>query len=68
MLKEPSDFFRAKPLDDDLLDWQFVLLGANDSPYEGGLYHGRILLDQVLAHALWPSWSSALMHHVVSSH
>lgn len=38
-------FFRAQPLQGDLLDWQFVLLGNTDSPFEGGIYHGRILLD-----------------------
>ncbi|KAJ1485908.1 ubiquitin-conjugating enzyme/RWD-like protein, partial [Baffinella frigidus] len=29
----------------DILDWQFVLLGAEDSPFAKGLYHGRIQLD-----------------------
>jgi hypothetical protein len=51
MLTEPSDFFRARPLDEDLLDWQFVLLGAPQTPFEGGLYHGRILLDDVSPHS-----------------
>jgi ubiquitin-conjugating enzyme E2 J1 len=44
--KEPSDFFRAQPLNDDLLDWHFVLLGAENSVFENGLFHGRIMLDQ----------------------
>eukprot|EP00802_Teleaulax_amphioxeia_P014641 Tamp_14711.p1 GENE.Tamp_14711~~Tamp_14711.p1 ORF type:complete len:516 (-),score=99.97 Tamp_14711:58-1581(-) len=44
--KEPSDFFRARPLNEDLLDWHFVLLGAENSVFEKGLFHGRIMLDQ----------------------
>lgn len=44
--KEPPDFFRAQPLNDDLLDWHFVLLGAENSVFERGLFHGRIMLDQ----------------------
>jgi ubiquitin-conjugating enzyme E2 J1 len=44
--KEPPDFFRAQPLHDDLLDWHFVLLGAENSVFENGLFHGRIMLDQ----------------------
>eukprot|EP00287_Rhodomonas_sp_CCMP768_P031699 CAMPEP_0202836294 /NCGR_PEP_ID=MMETSP1389-20130828/40644_1 /ASSEMBLY_ACC=CAM_ASM_000865 /TAXON_ID=302021 /ORGANISM="Rhodomonas sp., Strain CCMP768" /LENGTH=176 /DNA_ID=CAMNT_0049512039 /DNA_START=116 /DNA_END=643 /DNA_ORIENTATION=+ len=44
--RDPPDFFRAMPLDSDLLDWHFVLLGVKGSAFEGGLYHGRILLDE----------------------
>ena len=44
--KEPPDFFRAQPLNDDLLDWHFVLLGAENSAFDKGLFHGRIMLDQ----------------------
>ena len=44
--ENPCNFFRARPLDTDLLDWHFVLLGANNTVYEGGVYHGQIQLDQ----------------------
>lgn len=30
--------------DDDLFSWYFTLRGAPDSDYEGGLYHGKIIL------------------------
>ena len=36
---------RARPLPGDLLDWHFVLLGGNGTSFEGGMYHGRIMLD-----------------------
>ncbi|EKX39349.1 hypothetical protein GUITHDRAFT_76402, partial [Guillardia theta CCMP2712] len=33
-------------MEDDILDWHFVLLGAPESPFARGLYHGRIQLDR----------------------
>jgi ubiquitin-protein ligase len=44
--QDPSPFFRASPLESDILNWHFVMLGANDTAFEGGFYHGQILLDQ----------------------
>jgi ubiquitin-protein ligase len=44
--REPQDFFCAEPLPDDMLDWHFVLLGAENTTFEKGLFHGRIMLDQ----------------------
>eukprot|EP00961_Rhodomonas_salina_P144988 1951670-Rhodomonas_salina.2 len=44
---EILDVPRASPMDHDILDWHFVLLGVKGSAFEGGLYHGRILLDNV---------------------
>ena len=53
ILKEVSELQRerswqlaAAPLDDNLFEWHFTLRGAPDSPFERGVYHGRILLPQ----------------------
>ncbi|KAK0668849.1 putative ubiquitin-conjugating enzyme E2 J1 [Cercophora samala] len=40
----PSPFFLASPLETDLFEWHFTLLGPPSSPFENGLYHGRINL------------------------
>jgi hypothetical protein len=32
----------AAPGEKDVLRWEFVILGSDDTPYEGGLYHGRL--------------------------
>ncbi|KAK4177696.1 putative ubiquitin-conjugating enzyme E2 J1 [Triangularia setosa] len=40
----PSPFFLAAPLETDLFEWHFTLLGPPSSPFESGLYHGRINL------------------------
>ncbi|CAM9807777.1 unnamed protein product [Laminaria digitata] len=38
-----SDTFRLKPVG-NMFEWHFTFLGAKDSPFEGGLYHGSITL------------------------
>mmetsp|Transcript_29984 Transcript_29984/g.63225 ORF Transcript_29984/g.63225 Transcript_29984/m.63225 type:complete len:292 (+) Transcript_29984:201-1076(+) len=35
-------FIRAIPLENNMQEWHYVLQGPPDSPYEGGLYHGKI--------------------------
>lgn len=40
----PSSDFHAAPLENDLFEWHFTLRGTSQSPYEGGIYHGRIVL------------------------
>lgn len=37
--QDPSPFFRAHPLENDILDWHFVMLGANHTAYQGRLCH-----------------------------
>jgi len=44
MEREISDEFMAKPLENNLFEWHFTIKGPKDSPFEGGIYHGRILL------------------------
>ena len=39
---EPPPFVRAAPLENNLQEWHYVLQGPPDSPYEGGLYHGKV--------------------------
>eukprot|EP00736_Rhodelphis_marinus_P011380 Rmarinus@m.15260 len=34
----------AMPIEDDIFEWHFTIAGAPDSPFEGGRYHGRIIL------------------------
>mmetsp|Transcript_12349 Transcript_12349/g.22315 ORF Transcript_12349/g.22315 Transcript_12349/m.22315 type:complete len:316 (+) Transcript_12349:47-994(+) len=39
-----SRLFYAAPLENDLFEWHFTVRGPPDTCFEGGLYHGRILL------------------------
>ncbi|KAI9237629.1 MAG: ubiquitin-conjugating enzyme/RWD-like protein [Podila humilis] len=41
---EPSTDFAASPLESDIFEWHFTIRGPEETDFEGGLYHGRILL------------------------
>jgi len=43
-LKEPTEEYCAHPIEDNLFEWHFTVLGPSGTEFEGGLYHGRILL------------------------
>nr|CAG8564827.1 3348_t:CDS:2 [Entrophospora candida] len=36
--------YTAQPLEDNLFEWHFVIRGPDSTEFEGGRYHGRILL------------------------
>ena len=38
--KDPVEFVTAHPLEDNALEWHYVLKGPPDTPYEGGVFHG----------------------------
>jgi len=42
--KHPSPRYNARPLDDNMFEWHFTIRGPNGTDFEGGVYHGRILL------------------------
>ncbi|KAM5256247.1 ubiquitin-conjugating enzyme E2 J1 isoform 2-T2 [Ctenodactylus gundi] len=43
-LKDPTDHYHAQPLEDNLFEWHFTVRGPPDSDFDGGVYHGRIIL------------------------
>ena len=42
--QSPEESFEAHPLEDDIFEWHFTIRGTKDTDYEGGFYHGRLLL------------------------
>lgn len=44
--KDPSDQYFARPLEENCFDWHFVIRGPAGTDFEGGRYHGRILLPR----------------------
>ncbi|KAF9157416.1 Ubiquitin-conjugating enzyme E2 J1 [Mortierella sp. AD011] len=44
LVREPSTDFAANPLETDIFEWHFTIRGPEETDFEGGLYHGRILL------------------------
>jgi len=44
--EDPTPLFLAKPIESNILEWRFVMMGAPDTPYEGGFYHGKLTFPQ----------------------
>eukprot|EP01108_Squamamoeba_japonica_P009971 TRINITY_DN954_c0_g1_i1.p1 TRINITY_DN954_c0_g1~~TRINITY_DN954_c0_g1_i1.p1 ORF type:complete len:277 (+),score=72.10 TRINITY_DN954_c0_g1_i1:82-912(+) len=44
--QEGSWQLAAAPLDDNIYEWHFTIRGPCDTAFDGGIYHGRILLPQ----------------------
>jgi ubiquitin-conjugating enzyme E2 J2 len=42
-LKTPADHIEAVPLESNILEWHYVITGPSGSPYEGGVYHGKVV-------------------------
>jgi len=45
--KKPSSDFIAEPTENNLFEWHFIIRGPSDSEFQGGFYHGRIVLPDV---------------------
>ncbi|KAL6485712.1 hypothetical protein MHYP_G00051040 [Metynnis hypsauchen] len=43
-LRDPTEHYHAQPLEDNLFEWHFSVRGPPDSDFDGGIYHGRIIL------------------------
>jgi len=43
-LKDATELFYAQPIEDNLFEWHFTIRGPSDSDFDGGVFHGRILL------------------------
>lgn len=44
--RHPNPDFVAAPVDGDMLTWHFTIKGPKDTPFEGGVYHGKIMFPQ----------------------
>ena len=49
LLKDPPENFVAFPIKDDLFTWHFTIRGADETEFEGGLYHGAIKATYILS-------------------
>ena len=43
-LKDPTELYAAQPLEDNIFEWHFTIRGPSDTDFDGGIYHGRIIL------------------------
>lgn len=44
--KDPVPYIRAEPLPADMLEWHYVIMGPENTPYAGGYYHGTLIFTQ----------------------
>mmetsp|Transcript_5507 Transcript_5507/g.10350 ORF Transcript_5507/g.10350 Transcript_5507/m.10350 type:complete len:372 (+) Transcript_5507:382-1497(+) len=44
LARDPSDQYAAQPLEENMFEWHFAIRGPEGTDFEGGVYHGRILL------------------------
>lgn len=43
-LREATDQYYACPMEDNIFNWHFTIAGPSGTAFEGGRYHGRIVL------------------------
>jgi len=43
-MSEATSDYTATPLEENLFEWHFTVRGPEDSDFQGGIYHGRILV------------------------
>ncbi|GMS83829.1 hypothetical protein PENTCL1PPCAC_6004, partial [Pristionchus entomophagus] len=41
--EEPIDGIDAQPLEENILEWHYVIKGSKGTAFEGGLYHGKLV-------------------------
>lgn len=41
--RDPVPYVIAEPLASNILEWHYVVIGPEQSPYEGGYYHGKLV-------------------------
>jgi len=44
--RDPVPYIVAEPLHANILQWHYVVKGPENSPYEGGYYHGKLVFPR----------------------
>ncbi|XP_065578383.1 ubiquitin-conjugating enzyme E2 J2-like [Artemia franciscana] len=44
--KDPVPYITAEPLPSNILEWHFIMQGPENSPFEGGYYHGKLIFPE----------------------
>jgi len=46
LTKDPVPYVTAAPMPSNILEWHYVVTGPEKTPYEGGLYHGKLVFPR----------------------
>lgn len=44
--KDPVPYVEAEPVPSNILEWHYVVCGPENTPYEGGYYHGKLVFPR----------------------
>ncbi|CAC5401233.1 UBE2J2 [Mytilus coruscus] len=45
-MRDPVPYVKAAPLPSNILEWHYIVTGPEKSPYEGGIYHGKLIFPR----------------------
>lgn len=46
IMRDPVPYVKAAPLPSNILEWHYIVTGPEKSPYEGGIYHGKLIFPR----------------------
>ncbi|XP_005109064.1 ubiquitin-conjugating enzyme E2 J2 [Aplysia californica] len=46
IMKDPVPYIQAAPVPSNILEWHYIVEGPENSPYEGGIYHGKLVFPR----------------------
>jgi len=46
IMKDPVPYIQAAPVPSNILEWHYIVEGPENSSYEGGLYHGKLVFPR----------------------
>jgi len=46
IMKDPVPYVQATPQPANILEWHYIIDGPESSPYEGGIYHGKLVFPR----------------------
>lgn len=46
IMRDPVPYVKAAPLPSNILEWHYIVTGPEKTPYEGGIYHGKLVFPR----------------------
>jgi len=46
ILTDPEPTISVSPVENDISNWRATIMGPEDSPYEGGVFHLKVMLPE----------------------
>ncbi|KAL3244222.1 hypothetical protein MRX96_018849 [Rhipicephalus microplus] len=59
LVRDPVPYIIAHPLPSNILEWHYVVRGPENTPYEDGIYHGKLMFPADISDFHPDSWNPA---------